>query len=255
MNGKSVVVAVVAALVAPLEAAVPLSTEPTYLSCLENFDEVSGCVELDLSAVQVSGTIPTELGNITTLEAINLQNGNGQKLNGALPTELGRLTRLDYFFVSNNQLTGTFPSEMGLLSALTHVTISQNRFSAIPAIALSPTPLVSFTATRNSFTAIPTEIGLWTSVTFVNIATCRSLVGTIPTEVRARARGRAPGPQRPAALFSVLSPYSAGGEYDQLDQLQSPRRQEKQRPLRPHRNAAHGVLQPPRLEGPLDAEE
>ena len=55
---------------------------------------------------RLEGTIPTEVGRLVDLEALELPSN---QIGGPLPTELGRCTKLREFFVFDNQLTGTIP--------------------------------------------------------------------------------------------------------------------------------------------------
>ena len=70
---------------------------------------------LDLNQNNLTGMIPTELGNLTNLENLNL---TGNQLSGAIPTELGNLTNLENLNLSFNQLSGEIPASLGDLSNL-----------------------------------------------------------------------------------------------------------------------------------------
>lgn len=68
-------------------------------------------VWLDLNFL--SGTIPTEIGTLTTLGGILLDSNS---LQGTIPTEIGNLGQnLDYFIGEFNNFVGTVPSEIGRL--------------------------------------------------------------------------------------------------------------------------------------------
>jgi hypothetical protein len=59
-----------------------------------------------MSANQFNGTLPTELGSLTDLSLLNLeQNG----LFGPLPTDLARIVLLQSLRLSDNARTGTIP--------------------------------------------------------------------------------------------------------------------------------------------------
>ena len=55
-------------------------------------DDSGRVIELNLSHNQLSGTIPSELGNLTNLVWLNLSNS---ELSGTIPSELGNLTNLE----------------------------------------------------------------------------------------------------------------------------------------------------------------
>ena len=58
---------------------------------------------LDLNYNQLSGTIPAELGNLSSLTELEL---GGNQLSGTIPVELGNLTRLTTLDLNYNQLSG-----------------------------------------------------------------------------------------------------------------------------------------------------
>ena len=58
------------------------------------------------------GVIPTQLGNLTALETLDL---GGSELTGSVPTQLGRLARLRTLDLSNNRLGGSLPKGLRAL--------------------------------------------------------------------------------------------------------------------------------------------
>ena len=64
---------------------------------------------LHLFANQLTGEIPTELGNLSNLQGLQLYNN---QLTGEIPTELGNLSNLEGLFLSN-QLTGRYQRSWG----------------------------------------------------------------------------------------------------------------------------------------------
>ena len=68
---------------------------------------------LTLSLNQLTGSIPLEIGNLTNLTMLTL--GSNQ-LTGEIPPEIGNLTNLSYLWLHNNQLTGEIPETICNLS-------------------------------------------------------------------------------------------------------------------------------------------
>ena len=87
--------------------------------------------ELNLNdARNLLGEIPPELGSLSNLETLNLNNNN---LSGEIPAELGSLSNLTVLDLFNNNLRGEIPPELGNLSNLTVLRLDNNQLSEIPA--------------------------------------------------------------------------------------------------------------------------
>ncbi len=72
------------------------------------------------------GVIPTQLGNLTALETLDL---GGSELTGSVPTQLGSLARLRTLDLSNNKLTGELPTELDDLDSLGRARLAGNAFT------------------------------------------------------------------------------------------------------------------------------
>ena len=83
--------------------------------------------ELDLFDNQLTGTVPPELGNLSSLTELLLDNN---QLTGSIPAALGNLARLGVLGLSGNQLTGAIPAELGNLSSLWDLDLSRNQLTA-----------------------------------------------------------------------------------------------------------------------------
>ena len=70
---------------------------------------------LELGLMGLTGEIPTELGSLSNLETLWL---NDNELTGDIPTELGSLSNLETLWLDDNELTGEMPTELGNLSNL-----------------------------------------------------------------------------------------------------------------------------------------
>ena len=78
-------------------------------------DENGRVIRLTLANKQLSGEIPPELGNLTSLQGMDL---NNNQLIGEIPPELGNLASLRVLYLNNNQLSGCIPPELGNLASL-----------------------------------------------------------------------------------------------------------------------------------------
>ncbi len=81
---------------------------------------------LNLSDNQLSGEIPSELGNLPDLISLELSKN---QLSGEIPAELGDLSNLNWLHLHLNQLTGEIPPELGDLNSLNYLDLSNNHLS------------------------------------------------------------------------------------------------------------------------------
>ncbi|XP_062006949.1 probable LRR receptor-like serine/threonine-protein kinase At3g47570 [Rosa rugosa] len=138
--------------------------------------------ELNLSYFGLAGTMPPELGNLSLLVDLDVQNNSFQ---GTLPKELARLRRLKFINLGYNKFMGVIPSWFGSLSKLQGFRLFGNQFSgSIPATIFNLsalqvidldynqlsgrisgeignlTTLKEIYLDRNNFEEIPKEIGI-----------------------------------------------------------------------------------------------
>ena len=80
---------------------------------------------------QLSGEIPSQLGNLSNLERLHL---HSNQLSGKIPSQLGNLSNLQYLYLHSNQLSGAIPSQLLNLSNLRALFLSSNQLTGcIPA--------------------------------------------------------------------------------------------------------------------------
>ncbi|MDE0178161.1 MAG: hypothetical protein OXP36_06150 [Gammaproteobacteria bacterium] len=86
---------------------------------------------LDLSANGLAGSLPSALGNLTTLRLLRLA---GNSLTGAIPSALGSLVNLEDLSLGWNDLTGPIPDDLGNLTNLRFLDLRENNLTGtIPA--------------------------------------------------------------------------------------------------------------------------
>ena len=127
------------------------------------------------------GDIPTELGNLTNLTDLYLHQN---KLTGTIPTVLGSLTDMIDLQLNDNQLTGTIPTQLGNLTDLEYLYLSDNRLSgSIPSQLGSLTELYDLLLNNNLLSGtIPQQLSGLTTIESLRIDNNR-LTGNIPSQL------------------------------------------------------------------------
>lgn len=160
--------------------------------------------EIDLSANNLSGIIPDEIGNLKGLSQLRLWGNNlsGEipisientnleyldlrynQLSGNIPDAIGNLTNLTYIGLTENLFKGEIPSFIGNLSKLRTLDLGDNEFSGSLPVEIANTSLEELNVAHNQFSGeIPTDI--WSSVKSlrkVNMSQNR-FSGEIPIEI------------------------------------------------------------------------
>ena len=136
---------------------------------------------LGLQGNSLTGNIPTELGNLTNLTWLSL---DSNQLSGPIPTELGNLTNLGTLELGSNQLDGNIPTELGNLTNLTVLGLGNNQLEgSIPSDLGNLTNLESLGLSENRLSGpIPSELGDLSRLTYLNLHS-NQLEDEIPTEL------------------------------------------------------------------------
>ena len=153
------------------------STEP--LGEWENVstDSDGRVIHLGLEENSLVGTLPDELGNLTSLEKLYL---GVNALSGSIPASLGSLTNLQVLSLYNNQLSGTIPN-LGNLASLTLLSLYNNELRGqIPDSLGNLTSLTLLSLYDNELTGqIPDSLSNLDSLTHLYLSS-NALSGTIP---------------------------------------------------------------------------
>ena len=129
----------------------------------------------------LSGEIPAELGDLTSLQRLYL---NGNELSGEIPAELGDLTSLQLLSLSQNMLSGEIPAALGDLTSLQRLYLNGNELSGeIPAALGDLTNLLQLYLYDNALSGeIPAELGNLTNLQTLYLSR-NMLSGEIPAEL------------------------------------------------------------------------
>jgi hypothetical protein len=142
---------------------------------------ITSLSDLVLYGNQLTGNIPPELGNLTSLTGLEL---SSNPLTGNIPRELGNLANLNYLGLLDDQLSGSIPPELGNLTSLTGLQLSINQLGgSIPPELGNLTSLRSLDLSINQLSgSIPPELGNLTSLISLELHT-NQLTGNIPPEL------------------------------------------------------------------------
>ncbi|RDX71925.1 putative LRR receptor-like serine/threonine-protein kinase, partial [Mucuna pruriens] len=157
---------------------------------------------LTLPGLALSGKLPPQLSNLTSLHSLDLSNNTfrGQiplpfahlsllnviklpynNLSGTLPHQLGHLHHLQILDFSVNNLTGKLPPSFGNLSSLKILSLDRNRFvGEIPTELGNLHNLSHLQLSENNFSGqFPTSIFNISSLVFLSV-TSNNLSGKLP---------------------------------------------------------------------------
>ncbi|XP_035548695.1 putative receptor-like protein kinase At3g47110 [Juglans regia] len=81
---------------------------------------------LNLSYMDLVGTIPPHIGNLSFLVSLSIGNNS---FHGSLPNELSRLYRLQFLDLSYNEFSGEIPQSLSNISSLQRINLAYNQLS------------------------------------------------------------------------------------------------------------------------------
>ncbi|XP_010272760.1 PREDICTED: probable leucine-rich repeat receptor-like serine/threonine-protein kinase At3g14840, partial [Nelumbo nucifera] len=136
-------------------------------------------VNISVFANRLSGPIPKELANITTLRVLNLESN---QFSGFIPTELGDLTNIEKLMVSSNNFTGRLPETLAKLTNLKEFWMNDNQFTGkIPSFIGNWTKLEKLSIQASGLQGpIPPQVSLLTNLTDLRISDLNGTEGNFP---------------------------------------------------------------------------
>ncbi|XWS27344.1 hypothetical protein CRYUN_Cryun26dG0107100 [Craigia yunnanensis] len=136
---------------------------------------------LNLFAMNLSGTLPPHLGNLSFLVSLNIGNNS---FHGSLPMELANLRRLKSLTFSYNNFKGEIPSWFDSFTELQFLSLDGNNFTnVIPSSLCSLSKLESLVLSDNNLGGqIPVSIGNLSSLKRLYLNN-NQFSGSIPSSV------------------------------------------------------------------------
>jgi hypothetical protein len=145
-------------------------------------------LQLNLQGNNLTGPIPSSLGDLSNLQWLNLgynhpsTDNNG--LTGSIPSSLGNLSNLQRLSLGYNQLTGSIPPELGNLSNLQQLSLNRNALTgSIPSSLGNLSNLQLLFLAENPLTgSIPPELGNLSNLELLKLFS-NQLTGSIPSSL------------------------------------------------------------------------
>uniref|UniRef100_A0A453M253 non-specific serine/threonine protein kinase n=1 Tax=Aegilops tauschii subsp. strangulata TaxID=200361 RepID=A0A453M253_AEGTS len=151
---------------------------------------------------KLTGKLPLEISNISSLERIDLSNNlfteslpesitllknlafldlSRNDMLGPIPTQIGMLRSLERLFLQENKFSGSMPRSFGNLSLLEYIDLSNNQFnSMIPISFFYLDKLIALDISHNSFVGeLPTNV-LGLRQTYAMDFSSNCFIGSIP---------------------------------------------------------------------------
>ena len=136
--------------------------------------------ELSLTANQLTGQLPPELGEFYAVKVLYFDNN---QLTGHIPPELGNLSKnLVVLWLHSNRFAGTIPPELGNLDKLDGLNISDNQFTGeLPAELTELRELYSLLFDNNAGLCAPTDADFQQWLQSIDIVEGPTCTDTTPT--------------------------------------------------------------------------
>ncbi|VAI77708.1 unnamed protein product [Triticum turgidum subsp. durum] len=149
---------------------------------LHSLTSCTKLVSLRLDENNLQGELPKSIGDLPkSLESLIL---TANKISGTIPHEIGNLSSLKLLYIEHNLLTGTLPYSLGNLSYMFVLRLSGNKLSGqIPLSIRKLGQLSELYLQQNNLSGpIPVALAQCNKLHTLNLS-CNSFDGTIPKEL------------------------------------------------------------------------
>ncbi|CDP19114.1 unnamed protein product [Coffea canephora] len=130
----------------------------------------------------IKGTIPSEIGNISSLESINM---DSNEFTGSIPSTIGKLAHLDRIYLEHNGLQGSIPAELCQLKMLGDLYLNENMLTGPIPDCLGELKSLRrvFLHLNNLTSTIPLSFWNLNDLLSLNLSS-NSLSGDIPSQIQ-----------------------------------------------------------------------
>ncbi|XP_031115791.1 probable LRR receptor-like serine/threonine-protein kinase At3g47570 [Ipomoea triloba] len=138
-------------------------------------------VVVNLTSLKLVGSLPSHIGNLSFLKALDLRNNT---FSGNIPSELGTLTNLRLISFNHNNLVGKIPHSLGNLSLLNRFGVSVNNlFGEIPDSLCKVSELQYLLVAQNNLSGtIPPSLFNHSSMLAIDMG-MNYIEGTLPSDM------------------------------------------------------------------------
>lgn len=152
-----------------------------YPSSASMKDSYQGLQVLDLSSNALSGVIPSNIGDLSSLMLLNM---SMNYLFGSIPASIGKLKAIQVLDFSDNWLNGTIPPQIGGAVSLKELKLEKNFLSGrIPSQIKNCSSLTSLILSQNNLTGpVPAAIANLSNLKYVDLS-FNDLSGILPKEL------------------------------------------------------------------------
>jgi len=134
-------------------------------------------LELNRLWIFLTGAVPAEIGQLTSLKRLDL---SGNRLT-SLPAEIGQFTSLTMLSLRSNHRLTSVPAEIGRLTSLTELHLSYNQLTSLPPEIGQLTSLTRLNLDGNQLTSVPAEI--WQLPSLEYLALRNNQLKSLPAEI------------------------------------------------------------------------
>ncbi|KAJ0030278.1 hypothetical protein Pint_14560 [Pistacia integerrima] len=155
---------------------------PDLSGSLPEFEKKSPLKELRLPSTGFFGEIPYSIGNLNSLQILDMTNGSFW---GSIPPSLGNLTKITILQLNLNGFSGSIPPSLGNLTKITFLHLRANGFSDSRSYSWMAkySKLTSLMFTQSNLVGeFPSWVMSLTNLTLLYLSS-NELNGTIPSQI------------------------------------------------------------------------